>query len=85
VRNKKRKLLATSIYWQDMKNFVEKIYWQDMKNFIGKTWKILSKKFNKICRFLLKQDEFGTNSAVDKDAKISVKIRPIFKRSNIGR
>jgi len=40
---------------------------------------------------LLNQDEFGSNCAVDKHIKILVKIsmeiriRPIFKRSNIDR
>jgi len=39
-----------------------------MKTFVG-TY------FNKIQRFLLNQDEIGTNCAVDKYTKISAKIR----------
>jgi len=32
------------------------------------------KKYQQNMQILLKQDEFGSNCAVDKDAKISVKI-----------
>jgi len=43
---------------------------------IGKTEKILlNKLINKIRRFLLNQDEFGSNFAVEKYTKISVEIR----------
>jgi len=45
------------------------------------------KNFNKILRFLLNQDEFDSNCAVEKHTKISVKIRisaDLFKRSNIS-
>jgi len=42
------------------------LYWQDMKNFV--------EQISKIRRFLRNQDEFGTNCAVDKHTKISVKI-----------
>jgi len=47
---------------------ISKKYQQDMKKFC---WT----NFNKIWRFFLKQDEFGTNCAVDKHTKISVEIR----------
>jgi len=39
--------------------------------------------FNKIRRFLLNQDEFGTNCAANKDIKLSVDT--VFKSLNIGR
>jgi len=41
---------------------ISKKYWQDMKT------------FNKIRGFLLNQDEFGSNCAVEKHTKISVKL-----------
>jgi len=51
---------------------ISKKYWLGMKTFVGPN-------FNKIWRFLLNQDEFGSNCTVDKHTKISVEIR------NIGR
>jgi len=37
--------------------------------------KKIIKKFQQNLQVLLKQDEFGSNCAVDKDATLSVKIR----------
>jgi len=44
---------------------ISKKYWQDMKNAVEQI----------SINFRLSQDEFGSNCAVDKHTKISVKIR----------
>jgi len=45
-----------------------------LQKVLAKHEKFAKQNFKKIWRFLLKQVEFGTNCAVDKHAKISVKI-----------
>jgi len=60
---------------------ISKNYWQERHK------KFCWTNFNKIRRFLLNQDEYGTNRAIEKQTKISVVIcnRRYFKGGPIYR